>query len=58
MVLLKQLDARVPHFPLVTQLHPHSEHMVLIIGDDLLAQSQERQLVLIVHHLLLWSAQT
>ena len=46
---LQQLDARARHFVLVTELQPHNEHTLVLIGDLLLTQSPEKQLVLVVH---------
>ena len=43
---LQQLDACVRHFPLVTELQPHNELILALIGDNVL--------VLVVH-LLCWS---
>ena len=34
---------------LVTELQSYNEHGVVLVGDDLLAQSPERQLALVVH---------
>ena len=48
-VFLKQLDDRARHFIAGTELHLHNEHILGLIGDQVLARLQERQLVLVVH---------
>ena len=50
---LQQADACARYFIPGTELQSYNEHFLELIGDDLLARSQERQLVLIVLRLVI-----